>query len=111
VRLLLSLREEVRKIDLHQREPGQFDPQVIRDIAAKVGMPSQLKGTTRLIAVAGGVVAGLGAVPVLGPAAAIGGGVIAVAGALWSGNLPRGISKVQWLKFAIEWRDLERQVR
>lgn len=108
-RIAFEIRDSVRQAGIHNLRPGEFDVQAVRDLAGKMGIPPTLKSTGKWAAVAGGVVAGLGAIPALGPVAAVAGAMIAVGGALWSGRLPSAAGRVQWLRWSMEWRYLESQ--
>ena len=54
--------------------------------------------------IAAGIVGGLGAIPVLGPASAILGAVVSAGSALWSGRLPRALNNWSWLTWALKWK-------
>jgi len=109
IKLLLKLRNSVRNKGLHLVSPGQFEVETIRKIAREAGIPATLIESARLIALAGGIAGGVAAIPTIGIEATIVGGIISVAGALWPGKIPRSISKVSWLKWAFEWKELEVQ--
>jgi len=109
VRLLLDLRYEVQRLGLNQVNPGNVEIQHVRDIAVRFKFPPTLKVTGKWLAVVGGVAGGLGAIPVLGTGAAIAGMLIAVSGALWSGQLPRAAAGLSWFSWAYEWPELERE--
>jgi len=52
-------------VGLHNLPPGKFDVEVVRDLAGKIGIPPTLRSSGKWAAIAGGVVGGLGAIPVL----------------------------------------------
>ena len=106
--LLHELRGAVHDYGLHLVGPGEFDKEVVREIAAKVALPPKLRATGKLAAVGAGIIGSLSAVPFFGPSAAIVGGVLSVSTALWSGRLPRIAARMRWLKWALEW-DIEEQ--
>lgn len=106
--LLHELRGAVHEYGLHLVGPGEFDKDVVREIAAKVALPPKLRASGKLAAIGAGIVGSLGALPILGPSAAIVGGVLSVSTALWSGRLPRTTARMRWLKWALEW-DIEEQ--
>jgi len=108
-RIALELRESVRRAGIYELRAGEFEVETVRDLAGAVGIPPTLKAAGKWAAVVGGLVGGLGAIPALGPVAAVAGGAIAVGGALWSGQLPGPAGRVRWLRWAMEWPDLERQ--
>jgi hypothetical protein len=106
--LLHELKAVVRESDLHKLTPGNFDKSVIRDIAAHVTLPPRLKESAKVIGVGGGIIGGLGAFPTLGFDAAIVGAIISVSTALWTGELPRKVARIKWLRWALKW-DVEEQ--
>jgi len=105
--LLHELRGAVREAGLHEMSPGEFDPEQIREIAARVRLSPRLRGYSRGVAVTTGIIGGLGAVPVFWPAAIIG-GLISIGAAYWTGGLPRQVARVSWLRWAMKW-DVEEQ--
>jgi hypothetical protein len=107
--LLHQLRGEVRDFGLHKVGPGDCDKEVVREIAARVSLPPRLKAVGKSATMVAAFVGGLGAVPALGPAAALAGAAVSVSTALWDGKLPRGTAQMKWLRWAVEW-DVERQV-
>jgi len=101
--LLHELRGTVRDAGLNKLKPGEFDKDVIREIAAKVALPPRLRALAKASAVGAGAIGGLGAIPLLGPGAALAGAVVSVSAALWSGRLPRQAARLRWLRWALEW--------
>lgn len=101
--LLYELRGIVRQYGLHKVKPGEFDKETIREIAAKVALPPRLRATGKLAAIGAGLIGGLGAIPVLGPAAAVAGAAVSVSAALWTGRLPRAAARMKWLRWALGW--------
>jgi hypothetical protein len=108
--LLHELRSAVRDRGLHRLQPGDFDKEVIRELACEVRLPPRASKLSATFGIAGGVIGGLGAIPILGPFAPIAGALITIASTLWRGQLPRSISNVQWLRWALEW-DVEHQAK
>jgi len=106
--LLHEIRGAVHDYGLHLVGPGEFDKEVIREIAAKVALPPRIKASGKLAVIGAGLIGSLGAIPILGPSAAIVGGVLSVSTALWSGRLPRTAARMRWLKWALKW-DIEEQ--
>lgn len=106
--MLHELRGAVRDRGIHEQRPGNVDREVLREIAASVSFPPRLRSSGRLAAVAGGMISGLAAFPVLGTGAAVAGAAVSVSSALWTGQLPRHAARIKWLRWAIEW-DLEKQ--
>jgi hypothetical protein len=106
--LLYELRGAVRDRGLNKLQPGNFDRETIREIAAQVKLPPRISNIGKLAGIAGGVFGGLGAITVLSPLAAVAGAIVAIGASLWQGELPRAVANVQWLHWAFEW-DVERQ--
>jgi len=107
--LLHELRGQVRNLGLHKVGPGECDKEVIRELVSRVSLPPRLKAMSKRAAVITAFLGGLGAVPALGPAAALVGAALSVSTVLWHGKLPRGAAQMKWLRWAVEW-DIEQQV-
>jgi hypothetical protein len=105
---LHEARGVVRNRNIQKLQIGAIDRETTREIASQLGLPARLSKAGRSIGIAAGVVGIVGAVPTLGPAAAITGGLIAIVSAAWTGSVGRAPGKVKWLRWALEW-DLERQ--
>lgn len=103
IKLLLELREVVRDQGLHLFDPGQVEKEAVRKIAKKVSLPPHLKDVAKSAGIAAGVIGGLGAIPILGPASALAGSAIAIATSVWSGELPRHVANWKWLDWALKW--------
>jgi len=101
--LLLSLRKEVRRRNIHKLPPGHVDREVLREIAAAASLAPKLRFLGRVVGFLAGIASGVAVAPALGPAGAIAGGVISIASSIWSGNLPRSAARIQWVRWAIEW--------
>lgn len=106
--MLHELRGAVRSRGIHELGRECVEKEELRDIAASVSLPPRLRGLGRLSLVAGGIIGGLAAIPVLGTATAVAGAAVSVSSALWTGQLPRSTTRIKWLRWAIEW-DLEKQ--
>ena len=106
--LLHELRGSVRESGLHEMSTGNFDRELIREVSARVRLSPRLSGYSKSVGISTGVIGGLGAIPVLGPFAAVFGGAISISGAFWSGGLPRQVASVSWLRWALKW-DVEEQ--
>jgi hypothetical protein len=106
--LLHELRGEVRDSGLYQLAPGSYEKDAVREIAASILLPPRLKAFAKVIGVTGGLIGGLGAFPALGPVAAVAGLAVSVSTALWSGQLPRNVARIEWLRWALKW-DIEEQ--
>lgn len=107
-RLLHELRESVREVGLHEMAAGTFDRELIREISARVRLSPRLSDYSRIVGVSTGFIGGLGAIPFLGPIAAVGGSAISISGLFWRGGLPRQAASVSWLRWALKW-DVEDQ--
>lgn len=104
IQLLLDLRNIVRDQGLHLMKPHDVEPEVVRTIAQKAKLTPYLKKISKIVAVAGGVIGGLGAIPMLGAAAAIVGGAVTISAAVWSGRLPRPVAQWKWLEWTLRWK-------
>ncbi len=108
--LIHELRGAVRELGIHLVKPGQVESGVIRELAAKVGLPARLGAAEKNLTFAAGVVGGLGAFPFIGPVGPILGIGVSIAQAYWDGSLPRSVSRIGWLRWAMRW-DIEAQSR
>lgn len=106
--LLHELRGKVRQLGVHKVGPHEIDKEVIREIAAAVSLPPRLKAMAKASGVVGGIIAGAGLFPVLGPASTGIGALVSISSTIWSGNLPRRVARWEWLRWAIEW-DIEQE--
>jgi hypothetical protein len=105
---LHEARGIIRDRKIHTLKPRSLDTDTLREIAIKLRLPARLKGAGRTLGISGGVITTVGAWPVLGPAAAVAGGLVSVASALWTGTVGRSASRISWLRWAFKW-DVERQ--
>jgi hypothetical protein len=67
-----------------------------------------LSKSGRTVGIAAGIIGIAGAIPTLGPAVAVAGGLVTIVSAAWTGSVGRTPGRVKWLRWALEW-DLERQ--
>jgi hypothetical protein len=105
---LHEARGIIRDRKIHTLKPRSLDTDTIREIASLLGLPARLKSSGRTFGVVGGLITVGGAWPLLGPAAAVVGGVVSVASALWTGTVGTSVSRMSWLRWALEW-DVESQ--
>lgn len=108
--LLHELRGSVRDLGIHRVKPGQIERDVVRELAAKVALPARLGEVQRKLTLAAGITGGIGAFPVVGPVGPVLGLAVSIAQAYWDGSLPRSVSRVRWLRWAIQW-DIETQAQ
>ena len=108
--LLFELRRLVREKEIINLKPGEFEKKVVREIASAVELPPTIRGLGKGALIAGGTLSVLGAVPLFGPTAAIVGGAVSVSASIWSGKVPRKVSKYKWLRWLLKW-DIEEQVK
>ncbi|MET7835838.1 hypothetical protein ABZS44_23785 [Micromonospora sediminicola] len=108
--LLHELRGAVRDSGIHRVAPGQVEPEVVRELAARVALPAKLGAFERRLALAAGMLGGAASTPVVGPAGPILGVGLSIAQYYWSGDLPRAASRVRWLRWALSW-EIESQAR
>ncbi len=107
---LLDLRNQVHEYKLHKvSRSDQVEKDVVRDIAQRVGLPPQFKYHGLTASILTGILTSLAVFPALGPLSAVAGGAVTVTTNLWKGNLPSGVGKIKWLKWAIKW-DVEDQI-
>jgi hypothetical protein len=108
INMLFNIKRLVREYKINESVNGEFDKEIIREIAIKSEIPPRLKSTGKVAGILGGVLGGLGVSPELGPIGALLGGAVSVSSALWTGTLPRKTGRVKWLQWALEW-DIENQ--
>jgi hypothetical protein len=106
--LIHQLRGIVRDKKIQNLKPNEVEPDIRRQIAEEVEFAPKLKDSAKALGFLGGIVAGVGAISVVGPSAAIVGGAISIASVLWQGTLPRSFARVKWLRWAYKW-DIETQ--
>lgn len=106
---LHEARGIIRDRKIHTLKPGALDRETIRDVAQHLGLPARLTAAGKVMGVAAGVIGIAGVAPEIGPAAAIAGGLVSVASALWTGTVGRGPARMSWLRWALKW-DIEKQV-
>ncbi len=96
--LLARLRDIAWELGVVGAAPGSVEREVLRKIASEMAFSAKLHDTPKLLAVVGGVVSTLGAALALGPPAALIGGAISVASAIWDGKLPRKAARPKFLR-------------
>jgi hypothetical protein len=106
--ILHELRGAVRSRGIHELGRGGVEKEVLREIAAFVSLPPRLRGLGQLALFSGGIIGALAAVPALGATTAVVGAAVSVSSALWTGQLPRSVARIKWLRWGIKW-DLESQ--
>jgi hypothetical protein len=105
---LHEARGIIREKKIHLLDPDGLERETIREIAADLRLPARLSHTAKVMGVAAGVIGIAGASPVLGPSAAVLGGIVSVASVLWTGTVGRDLSRSSWLRWGLEW-DIEDQ--
>jgi hypothetical protein len=105
---LHEARGVIRDRNIHELKAGSLDREATREVAALLGLPARLSAAGKIMGVTAGLIGLAGAAPALAPAAAIGGSLVSVASALWTGTVGRRPSRSSWLRWALEW-DVERQ--
>lgn len=105
---LHEARNLIRDRKIHQLKAGAMDRETTRELAGQLGLPARLNKAGRKLGIAAGVIGAVGSIPVLGPPAAIAGGLVAIVSAIWTGSVGRAPGRVKWLRWALTW-DLEAQ--
>jgi len=107
---LHEARGVIRDRGIQTLKPHALDTEAIREIAAELRLPARLSAAGKSMGVAAGIIGVIGTlpVPVVGTAAAVGGGLISVASALWKGTVGRTPARWSWLRWALKW-DVEQQ--
>lgn len=108
VGLLQEIREVVLDLRLDKLGSGQIDRDTLRSVAARLRFPPKLRAQAKLASSAVALIGGVGAVPALGPMAAVGGAIVGIATTHWQGQLPRAAAGWGWAKWALEW-EIEKQ--
>jgi hypothetical protein len=85
-------------------KPGTVDKETVRELAVKLRLPPRLKDSKIALGVAAGIFAIISVAPTVATVAALGGAAISIAAAFWDKPLPRTISRLRWLAWALEWR-------
>lgn len=108
--VLHELRKRVREAGLHLLGHRDVETEQLRELAAEMCFKPRVrnKRLAKTLGILSGVVAGAGAFPVLGPASAIVGAAITISSAIWTGGVPRRVSRWRWLRWLLEW-ELEAQ--
>jgi hypothetical protein len=107
-----SLLHEIRRIvvdgPLFSIKPGTMENEKIRQIAADLNLPAKLRGWSKAAGVAAGMLSGLALFPALATTATVVGVAISVGSIFCDGSLPRGLAKIKWARWAMQW-DLENE--
>lgn len=98
------MKAKAAAVDLGLMEvrPGHADEDTLAQFALRLQLPPTMKGWVRGSTTAAAALSVAGLVPVVGPSAAAASVIVALAGALWSGRLPRGFAR-RWLKPLLVW--------
>jgi hypothetical protein len=105
---LHEARGLIRDRKIHELNPGALDKATTQDIAIALGLPAKLSASGKVLAISAGIIGAVGALPALGPAASVVGGLVSIASALWTGHVGTLPSRWGWLRWALEW-DIESQ--
>ena len=106
--VLHQLRGIVRDRKIISVQPGEVEPDILREIAASVGLQARLRRGSKVAAIIVGILGAAGAAPVIGPAATIAGGAISIGAVIWGRRVPQKVTRWKWLRWALEW-DLEQE--
>ena len=107
-KFLHEARGIIRDRKIHTLKPGALDKETTREVANILGLPARLNEVGKVMGVAAGLITIAGGASILAPAAAVIGGLVSVASALWTGTLPSNLSRISWLRWAYKW-DVEDQ--
>jgi hypothetical protein len=105
---LHEARGLIRDRKIHTLQVGAIDRETTRELASQLALPARLSKSGRTVGIAAGIIGIAGAIPTLGPAVAVAGGLVTIVSAAWTGSVGRTPGRVKWLRWALEW-DLERQ--
>lgn len=108
---IMLLREEVRRHGLVGAEPGDFDKEILRDIAANCRLPGRLRYGENVPEIVAIVLSAIAANAVAGLPGAMVGASISVAGSIWkppSTQIAAKAADISWLRWAVKW-DIEDQ--
>jgi hypothetical protein len=105
---LHKARGLIRERKIHELNPGALDKETIRDIAISLELPAKLRASGKVLNITGNIITIMGALPALGPAATVVGGLVSIASVLWTGHVGTLPSRLGWLRWALEW-DIEKQ--
>lgn len=108
VSTIMVLREQVREYGLVGAKAGDFDPEVIREIAANARLPAKLKTEAAVAQIVTTLLSTLVGTAIAGPPGAYAGASISIAGSVWSfsSTLPKSVNNISWLRWALKW-DIE----
>lgn len=102
--LLHEIRAVVDSRQLRRVRPNAIESREIRQIAADLDLPVQLKSWRKAAGVSAAVVGAIAAVPTVAVAATVGAAAIGLGGIFWDGALPRQTGRLKWLRWALHWR-------
>lgn len=104
VEFLFGLRNQVRFFRANEPDfADRPDREMVREIAARVGLPARLRRVSEIAVVAGGILAAMAVIPNVGPMAALLGGAVSVSSAIWKGRVGRRAGRIRWLRWALDW--------
>ena len=89
-----------------EKKPGEVEKERVQEIAVSLELPPRLKASAKALGIGSGVLTGLGSIAFLGPFPAVAAGAVVIAATIWKGKLPRSVSRIKWLRWAVQW-DLE----
>jgi hypothetical protein len=75
---------------------------VLRDIGTEVGLPARLRAAAKVTGVLGGGFTVASAIASAAPAAAVIGGVVAIAATVWQWHVPRRLGQIRWLRWMVK---------
>lgn len=107
---LYEARVLVRDMGIVNMKPHTIEKDSLRELAARLWLPPKLRSWKKAYGILAGLLTGAGVYPVVGPISAVVGGAVSVAATFWTGNLPRTVARIKWLRWACEW-DIEQESR
>jgi hypothetical protein len=112
INTILVLRELVREHGLIGAAPGDFEPETVRELATRSTLPPRLRLPSHTSRVVTGIARTAAHIAIAGPAGAITGTAVSVAGSAWKASplLPSKVGQISWLRWALKW-DIEDQTR
>lgn len=108
---VMLLREKVREYGLIGAPPGDYEPGLLRELAASSRLPGRLRHEAAVVPILSAIVSAAIGGLVAGPIGGAFGSAVSVAGIIWavtSPRLPGSASKISWLRWALKW-DIEDQ--
>ncbi|WP_194838810.1 hypothetical protein [Nocardia sp. XZ_19_369] len=88
------------------RGGGTVDREVLRTLAARIGLPAQIRGfdtvkrTTSIANTSGGIAT---SIAVASPWPAVIGSAMTLATDVWTGHVPGPAAKIKWIQWMLEW--------